>query len=45
VVQIRRVARGVHEPSKSVGVIEGDPADTWTLECVLAAGAKLVISP
>jgi predicted nucleic acid-binding protein len=44
VAQIRRIARGVHEPSESVAVIEDDRTDNRILECTLAAGAELVVT-
>lgn len=44
VAQIRRLARGIHEPPESVDVIEDDPTDNRILECALAAGAEFVVT-
>lgn len=42
--QIRRISKGVHEPSERVDVIEGDPTDNRILECTLAAEAKFLVT-
>ena len=44
VAQVRRVARGIHEPPESVAVIEDDPTDNRILECALAADAELIVT-
>ena len=44
VAQIRRLARGIHEPPESVDVIDDDPTDNRILECALAAGAEFVVT-
>lgn len=44
VAQIRRVARGVHDPEESVDEIEDDQTDNRSLECALAAEADLIVT-
>ena len=44
VAQVRRVARGIHEPPESVAVIEDDPTDNRILKCPLAADAALIVT-
>ena len=44
VAQIRRVARGLHEPAESVDVIRDDPADNRILECAVAADAEVIVT-
>lgn len=42
VAQIRRVARGLHEPAESVDVIRNGPTDDRILECAVADAEVIV---
>lgn len=42
VAQIRRVARGLHEPAESVDVIRNGPTDNRILECAVADAEVIV---
>jgi predicted nucleic acid-binding protein len=42
VAQIRRVARGLHEPAESVDVIRNGPMDNRILECAVADAEVIV---